>query len=174
MSASSSPFDPRDPSPQVLITRVFNASREAVFKAWTDPASLSRWYAPVGCAVRFLKLDVRTGGSYHSCISNPAFGECWCTGIYQEVTAPHRLVFTAVMANEKGEEISAAKAGHDARWPQQTTVTVTFTEEPGGKTKVTLHQTVSESLAKHTGAYPSWLQMLDRLETDVLNPHTAA
>ena len=48
-------------------------------------------------------------------------------------------------------------------WPAETVVTVTFAEE-AGQTKLTLHQTVSASLAQATGALPSWLQMLDRLE----------
>ncbi len=115
----------------------------------------------------FVQLDPRPGGGYHSCIHNPSFGDCWCTGVYQEVVAPERLVFTSLMANEKGEAVSSVQAGHDAQWPDETTTTVTFEEEPGGKTKVTLHQTVSETLAKQTGAYPSWLQMLDRLDAEV-------
>ena len=50
----------------------------------------------------------------------------------------------------------------DPDWPRETTVTVTSTEH-AGKTTMTLHQTVAESLAKRTGAYPSWLEMFDRL-----------
>lgn len=50
----------------------------------------------------------------------------------------------------------------DPDWPAETVVTVTFTEQHG-KTSLTLHQTVDKSLAKRTGAYPSWLNMLDNL-----------
>ena len=50
----------------------------------------------------------------------------------------------------------------DPDWPLETVVTVTFVPK-GSRTVLTLHQTVSESLAKRTGAHPSWLQMFDRL-----------
>jgi hypothetical protein len=52
----------------------------------------------------------------------------------------------------------------DAAWPGETLVTVTFSEEHG-KTKLQLRQTVSQALAQKTGAYPSWLEMLDNMRT---------
>jgi uncharacterized protein YndB with AHSA1/START domain len=146
----------------VFITRVFDAPPELVFSAWTDPAHLSQWYAPHGCTVHFNHIDVRPGGSFHLCIRNPKFHDCWCTGVYKEVSPPVKLVYTLAIADEKGNPVQPAEVGMDPAWPAETTVTVTFTKLQG-KTKVTLHQTVSEALAKHTGAHPSWLQMLDRL-----------
>jgi uncharacterized protein YndB with AHSA1/START domain len=149
-------------SDQVVISRVFDAGRELVFRAWTQPELLQRWYAPLGCTVRFIKLDVRPGGTFHSCIQNPDFPDCWCIGVYQEVVVPERLVFTMVVADAQGNAAEPAAVGMDPDWPRETVVTVTFVEHEG-KTTVTLQQTVSESLAKRTGAYPSWLDMLDRL-----------
>jgi hypothetical protein len=55
-----------------------------------------------------------------------------------------------------------------SEWPRETIVTVTFVEL-GGKTKLTLHQTVLESIAKRTGAHPSWIEMLDRLAENLAN-----
>jgi uncharacterized protein YndB with AHSA1/START domain len=149
-------------SDQVVISRVFDAGRELVFRAWTQPELLQRWYAPQGCTVRFIKLDVRPGGTFHSCIQNPDFPDCWCIGVYQEVVVPERLVFTMVVADAQGNAAEPAAVGMDPDWPRETVVTVTFVEHEG-KTTVTLQHTVSESLAKRTGAYPSWLDMLDRL-----------
>jgi uncharacterized protein YndB with AHSA1/START domain len=148
---------------QVHITRVFDAPREMVFKAWTDPEQLLRWYAPTGCSIRFPKIDVKTGGSFLSCILIPNGKECWCKGIYHEVVFPERIVHTMCISDEHGKLLSAEEAGMDPEWPEETTLTITF-EELGGKTKVTLDQTVSESLAKRTGAYPSWIIMFDRLD----------
>ena len=54
----------------------------------------------------------------------------------------------------------------DPEWPRETVVTVTFAERDG-RTTVTLHQTVSEALAKRTGAHPSWIQMMGRLAEDL-------
>lgn len=150
----------------VFITRTFDAPRELVFKAWTDPEQLVRWFAPNGCTIHFSWIDVRPGGGFHSCISNPTFGDCWCRGVYREIVVPERLVYTLAIADEQGNLVAPATVGHDPDWPAETTLTVTF-EELSGKTKLSLHQTVSEALAKRTGAYPSWLQMLDRLDENL-------
>jgi len=149
--------------PLVHITRVFDAPRELVFRAWTDPEQLVRWFAPQGCTFSFAKVDVRPGGSYHSCIRTPDGHDCWCKGAYREIVEPERIVYTMAIADEQGNSVGPTDVGMDPEWPRETILTVTF-EDLGGKTRLTLHQTVPESLAKRTGAHPSWLQMLDRLE----------
>ena len=148
---------------EVLITRTFDAPRELVFRAWTDPALLAAWYAPHGCSIAFRQLDVRAGGAFHSVIRTPDGKDCWCRGIYAELVEPERIVYTMAVADADGNLITPVEAGMDPEWPRETTVTVTFAEQDG-RTTLTLHQTVSETIAKRTGAYPSWLQMLDRLE----------
>lgn len=160
-----SPQKPTGPGndTEVLIQRVIKAPRESVFNAWTQPALLLKWYAPTGCTISFPQIDVRPGGEYHSCIHIPAHKDCWCVGRYAEVVAHERIVFTMAVADEHGNRISATDAGMDPDWPAETTVTVTL-EDADGHTRLTLHQTVSEALAKRTGAHPSWLIMLDGLE----------
>jgi uncharacterized protein YndB with AHSA1/START domain len=147
---------------EVLITRLFDAPRELVFDAWTDPQQLARWYAPHGCEIEFRALDPRPGGTFHSCIRTPDGHRCWCRGVYRTVNRPVQIVMTMVVSNEKGETVEPAAAGMDPDWPGETVVTVTLVEKQG-RTMLTLHQTVSESLAKRTGAHPGWLEMLDRL-----------
>lgn len=151
---------------EVHIMRLVAAPREQVFKAWTDPASLARWFAPHGCTIHFASIDVRQGGGFHSCINNPKFGACWCKGAYHELVAPERIVFSMSIADEQGNLVEPQSAGHDGAWPATTVVTVTFAEQ-AGKTLLTLRQNVSEALAKKTGAHPSWLEMLDRLAGEV-------
>ena len=151
---------------EVLITRVFDAPRALVFAAWTDPEHLQRWFAPRGCTVQFCRIDIRPGGTFHSCIRTPNGHNCWCVGTYRAVVVPERIVFTMAVADEKGDLVAPAAVGMDPDWPRETVVTVTFAERDG-KTTVTLRQTVSEALAKRTGAHPSWLDMLDRLAEDL-------
>lgn len=150
-------------SSDVFIEQTFNASAERVFNAWTDPAKLMQWYAPDGCTIYFKKIDIQTGGQFHSCISNPEFGDCWCIGEYKTVLPNTKLVFTMINADEDGNPIDPAEIGMDPNWPGETLTTVTFIEE-NGKTKLQLHQTVAQELAKKTGAYPSWLQMLNKMQ----------
>jgi uncharacterized protein YndB with AHSA1/START domain len=150
----------------LVITRTFDATREQVFDMWTNRERLEHWYAPSGCTISFPKLDVRQGGQFHSCIRTPDGHDCWCVGVYQDIVWPERLVFTLASADALGNRVAPEDAGMHPDWPAEMIVTVTFTEQ-NGKTVMTLHQTVPEALAKATGAYPSWISMLDRLETEI-------
>lgn len=147
---------------EVVITRVFDAPRELVFEAWTDPEHLMRWFAPKGCTTHFSKMEFRQGGVFHSCIRNPRVHDCWCKGVYREIVVPERIVYTLAVSDENGNSVEPVDVGMDLDWPRETIVTVTFAEHEG-RTKLTLHQTVLESVAKRTGAHPSWIEMLDRL-----------
>lgn len=148
---------------EVFIEETFHASIERVFNAWTDPGKLLQWYAPAGCTIRFKTLNIVTGGKFHSCISNPVHGDCWCIGEYLEVQPYIRIVFTLINADENGQPINPTTIGMDADWPGETVVTVTFSEVEKGITRLQLKQSVSQDLAKKTGAYPSWLQMLEKM-----------
>lgn len=154
------PTPPDDP--HVRIERAFPFPREAVFDAWTTPALLARWFAPKGCSFELLRAELRAGGGFHACVRNGSF-VCWTVADFVEVTRPERIVFLWRLADESGAPASARSQGHHHDWPDETQVTVTFAARPGG-TLVTLEQTVSEALAKQTGAYPSWLEQLDHLE----------
>ncbi|MCF3108160.1 SRPBCC domain-containing protein [Niabella sp. CC-SYL272] len=149
-------------SQEVWITHVFNADPQTVFRAWTDPNQLAQWYAPDGCTITFKKADIRKGGHYHSCIHHPVHGDCWCKGTYLEMEAPRKLVFTAEVTDAQGNDIDPVTAGMPADWPAKTTVTLEF-KPLGTQTEMILHQTVAASLAKATGAFPSWIEMFNRL-----------
>ncbi|GGG79336.1 activator of HSP90 ATPase [Parapedobacter pyrenivorans] len=147
---------------ELLITHLFDAPREIVFRAWTDPEKLKVWYAPDGCTIEYRHIEVSPGGSFHSCVHDPIYGDCWITGKYLEVSAPDKLVFTMVLSNELGNDVASADAGKPEDWPERLITTVTF-EPIKQQTKVTIHQTVLEEEAKKTGAYQSWLKMFNKL-----------
>lgn len=147
---------------ELLITHLFDAPREVVFGAWTNPEQLKHWYAPDGCTIEFTTIDTTQGGNFHSCIHDPVHGECWVKGAYLEVIPNQKLVFTMVMSDEAGNSVSSVDAGKTEDWPEAQITTVTF-ESIGQQTKVTIHQTVSEEEAKKTGAYQSWINMLSKL-----------
>jgi uncharacterized protein YndB with AHSA1/START domain len=152
--------------PEIHITRVFDAPRELVFRAWTDREHLLRWHAPRGCSLVIRELDFRPGGVFHYAIQIADGRECWCKGVYREIVEPERIVYTLARTDESGGDVDPRAVGMHPEWPAVTVVTLTF-EDLGGKTRLTLDQTVSEALARQTGAHPSWLQMLDRLAEDL-------
>lgn len=156
---------------EVLITRVFNAPRAVVFKAWAQPGHLEKWYAPKNCSIRIHSMDFRIGGAFHHTIKTPTGYTCTCKGVYHAIREPELIMYSLCFADAKGNIISPAAAGADPDWPHETTVTVTFTEHEG-KTTLRLQQTVSSALAQRTGAYPSWLEMLDLLD-ETIQPQSA-
>lgn len=85
---------PDDP-PVLKITRLLNATRQEVFAAWTDPASVQQWLCPEAAAVARVELDVRIGGAFR--IEMQVQDDYVIhTGSYREIQTPERLVFTWV------------------------------------------------------------------------------
>lgn len=146
---------------ELHITHLCDAPQAVVFKAWTDPEQLKHWYAPDGCTIDIIAMDVKEGGTFRTCIHNPQYGDCWCKGEYLEVIAPEKLVFSIYLTDADGNALDGS--GKDENWPGIILTTVVFTAL-GDKCSFTLHQTVNEELAKQTGAYQSWFQMFDNLD----------
>lgn len=152
-----------EPSGQELVlTRVIDAPRKAVFKAWTDQEQMANWWGPNGFTIPFGKIDLRPGGVIHYCMRSPEGRDYWGKGIYREINEPERLVFTDVFSDEKGNTVQPVEYGMSADWPAETLITVTF-DELDGRTELTLRQSVSESLAESSGARQGWAESLDRL-----------
>lgn len=149
-------------SKELFITHLFNAPRESVFRAWTDPELLKQWYAPDGCTIEFKSINVAVGGSFHSCIHDPVHGECWIKGEYSTVAFPEKMVFSMVLTDAEGSSVEALQAGKPEDWPKEILTIVTFTTV-GEQTELTIHQTVAEEDAKQTGAYQSWIKMFNKL-----------
>jgi uncharacterized protein YndB with AHSA1/START domain len=135
---------------ELVITRVFDAPRSLVFKAWTEPEHLVHWLGPQGFTGAIVKMDVRPGGAYRFHMRGPEGADLWRQGVYHEIVKPERLVFTYAWEDAEG------KLGHE------TLVTVTF-EEREGKTKLTLHQAVFESVTARDAHRGGWTSSLDRL-----------
>ncbi len=78
----------------LILKRTFNTSRERVFAAWTDPAILKRWFAPLPWTTTNAELDVRVGGASLIVMRSPEGKETPGYGVYLEVVKNERLVFT--------------------------------------------------------------------------------
>ena len=78
----------------LILKRTFNAPREKVFAAWTDPAILKQWFAPLPWTTTKVELDVRVGGASLVVMHSPEGKEFPGHGVYLEVAKNERLVFT--------------------------------------------------------------------------------
>lgn len=128
---------------ELTITRVFDAPRELVFEVWTNPDHLARWWGPTGFTATSATIRLAEGGQWRTCIRNDDGMELWARGVYHEIVAPERLVFSFSWEEPDGTP------GHD------TLVTVTFTDRDG-KTEMSFHQAVFptvESRDNHVGGW---------------------
>ena len=121
----------------LTITRVFDAPREPVWQAWTEPEHLRRWWGPKGFTSPVCRIDLRVGGAYLYCMRSPEGRDFWSTGVYREIVPLERLVCTDSFADEKGNVVPASHYGMSSDFPLELQVTVTF-EEHDGKTKLTV------------------------------------
>lgn len=135
---------------ELVITRIFDAPRSLVFKLWTQPEHLVRWWGPRDFTTPSATMDVRLGGAYRTCIRSPEGKDHWMRGIYREITPPERLVFTFAWEDEDGQP------------GPETLVTVIFAEHDG-KTKLTFHQAVFETVTARDEHEGGWTECLDRL-----------
>ena len=138
------------PEHELVITRIFDAPRSIVFKAWTDPAQLARWGGPKGMTFTIVKMDPRPGGAYTFRMSGSA-GDHRSQGVYRELVAPERIVFTTQWADADGNPVSPA-----------TILTLTF-EDHAGKTKLTLHQGGFDSAIERDNHGEGYRSTLERL-----------
>jgi uncharacterized protein YndB with AHSA1/START domain len=120
-----------------IITRVFNAPRKLVWRAWTERDRLMQWFGPKGFTMRVATLDFRPGGIFHYCLRTPDGGDMWGKFVYREIVAPEKIVLVNSFSDEKG---GITRHPMNPTWPREMLSTTTFTEQ-GGKTAVTLKWT---------------------------------
>jgi uncharacterized protein YndB with AHSA1/START domain len=157
----------KEQAEQMLITRVFDAPRDFVWKAWTECEHLMRWWGPKGFTTPFCKIDLRVGGVYHNCMRPPEGKDYWSTGVYREIVPLRRIVCTDSFADEEGNIVPATHYGMSADFPLEMLVTVTF-EEIERKTKLTLqHALGSVPASERDLCQQGWSESLDKLSGEL-------
>ena len=135
--------------PELLFTRVFDAPRSIVFRAWIEPERVAQWWGPQGFSVVFLEMDVQPGGAWRKCMRSPEGTDYWRRGVYREVVELERLVFTYISDDPHSDP------------DHETLVTVTFAEH-GTKTLVTFRQTGLESAVSRDSHQGGWTSCMER------------
>jgi uncharacterized protein YndB with AHSA1/START domain len=146
----------------VEITRIFDAPRELVWQAWTDPKHMMRWWGPKGFTSPACSIDLRVGGKYLFCMQAPDGQQIWSTGVYQEIVALTQLVYTDSFADAAGNRVPASYYGMGDEIPFEMTITVTF-EALDDKTKMTVqHEGLPPGeMSEMTAA--GWHESFDKL-----------
>lgn len=154
---SETNFDANDYD--VTIVRTFDAPRQRVWEAWTDPAQVAAWWGPAGFTVPRCEMDVRPGGTFRIDMGAPDGTVFPSEGVFDDVVEPEQLVLVA-----------GAVEDDDGGYMMEVRQTVTF-EARDGRTTLTLEARVVEAspdAAEHLeGMEEGWSQTLDKLEAFV-------
>lgn len=138
----------------LVMTRVFDAPRELVFRAWTDPEHLAQWWGPEGFTNPVCEFDARPGGAIRIHMRAPDGTVYPMTGVVREITPPKRLVFASAAVDQDGKHLLEALA------------TVRFAVQ-GDKTKLTLEirgvAVAPVAVQYLEGMEAGWTQSLVRL-----------
>jgi uncharacterized protein YndB with AHSA1/START domain len=154
---------------EFVITRIVDAPRSRVWKAWTDAKELKKWWGPKGFEVLSTKVDLRPGGIFHYHLRSPNGQDMWGKFVYREIVPEERLVFITSFSDENAGETRHPMAPD---WPRKMLSTVTFTEK-AGKTTVTVRWLPYEATEKEINTFEAgrdsmtggWTGTFERLDT---------
>jgi uncharacterized protein YndB with AHSA1/START domain/uncharacterized damage-inducible protein DinB len=157
----------------LVITRIFDAPRELVWRAWTDPQQMMRWWGPPTFTTPVCSMDLRVGGKYLYCMQSPEGQQFWSTGIYREIAPPELLVFTDSFADEQGNVVAASHYGMGDDFPLEMVVTVTL-EAIGDQTKMTLRHEGLPAGEMGDMTMEGWNGSFDKLADSLRQPDATA
>lgn len=156
-------------SKEFVISRVFDAPRDLLWRCFTEPERMSQWWGPKGVKLVKSQMDFRVGGTYHYGMQNPDGQLMWGRMIYREISPLERIVFINSFSDETG---GLGRHPLAPQWPLQMLSIFTFEDAPGGKTKFTVHWSPYEATAEEQAVFDAghdsmtmgWSGTLERLE----------
>jgi uncharacterized protein YndB with AHSA1/START domain len=168
MMTASNP-DTAAKSAEFVISRVFDAPRDLVWKAFTESERMKQWWGPKGFTVIASTMDLRPGGRYHYGLRAPNGSMMWGKFVFREVVPRERMVFISSFSDEAG---GTTRHPMNLAWPLEMLSTFSFEDQPGGKTRVTIrwqafHATAEEQQTfdtSHDSMRQGWGGTLEQLE----------
>ncbi len=148
---------------RMVVTRVFDAPRELVWKAWTEPKYVMQWWGPEGFTAPVCQMDFRVGGKSLCCMKSPDGQEFWNAIEYHEIVPHEKIVSSMYFADSEGNKIEPALLGieHEAI---EGAFDVTLFEDLGdGRTKLTYIGNEPMDSARNSGQLEGWNQILDKV-----------
>ncbi len=157
----------------IEITRVFDAPRELIWKAWTDPEMIKKWWGPEGFTAPNIKVDLTVGGKYIFAMKGPEGSEwdqvMYSAGTYKEIVPHEKIVVSDYFSDEEGNKLPPMTFGQQQDFPDEMTVTILFEELSDGKTKLSVNYPKPETEAQMNAMLASqmeegWKSSLNKLE----------
>src|ERR1700679_363040 len=114
--------------PLFTFSRTFTAPPESVWKVWTNPDLMAKWWGPKGFTTGTTKMDLRPGGEFHYSMFTPDGTEMWGKLIYRDIEPPKKLVYVTAFSDAKG---GITRHPFHPAWPLELLSTITFEEKNG-------------------------------------------
>lgn len=132
------------------ITRVFNAPRDTVYRAFTEIEQLKQWWGPKGFTMFHATLDLRPGGVFHYGLHTPTGQEMWGKWTYLEIRAPEYFSTITCFSDAAG---NIARAPFAPSWPLEQISDTAFTILPNGKCSVTMRGRAYKASDEETATF---------------------
>ncbi|HEX7042843.1 MAG TPA: SRPBCC domain-containing protein [Patescibacteria group bacterium] len=127
---------------KIIIEKIFNAPKNKVWEAWTDPELVKKWWGPEGFYAPSIKVDFKVGGKYIYAMHGPKGtqfdNDMYSAGVYKEIVPMEKLVVTDYFSDSEGNKLSPTEQGLPEGMPSEMTVTVLFEEIEENKTKLSI------------------------------------
>ena len=148
---------------RMVVTRVFDAPRELVWKAWTDPEYVMQWWGPKGFTAPFCEMDFRVGGKSLCCMKAPDGQEFWNAIEYHEIVLHEKIVYSMYFSDSKGYKVEPEEYGIEHESIDDARDVVLFEDLGNGQTKLTHIGNEPMESAKNSGQLEGWNQILDKI-----------
>ena len=148
---------------RMVVTRVFDAPRELVWKAWTDPKYVMQWWGPKGFTASVCKMDFRVGGTFLICTTTPDGQEFWHGGEYHEIVPLEKIVSSMYFSDAKGNKVEPAQLGIEHEAIEGANDVILFEDLGNGQTKLTFIGNEPMESAKNSGQLEGMNQVLDKV-----------
>jgi uncharacterized protein YndB with AHSA1/START domain len=148
---------------RLVITRVFDAPRALVWKAWTDPKYVMQWWGPKGFTAPSCEMDFRVGGKFLWCMRTPDGQEGWNGGEYHEIVLYEKIVYSMYFCDSKGNKVEPEDYGIELEAVDGAHDVVIFEDFGNGQTKLTFIGSETLENAKNTGQLEGWNEILDKV-----------
>lgn len=156
-----------DEKERMMVSRVFDAPRAVVWKAWTDPAYVMQWWGPKGFTAPVCKSDFRVGGKFLFCMRAPDGQEGWNGGEFHEIVPYQKIVFSMYFADSNGNKVDPAQYGIEHEAIEDARDMVIFEDSGNGRTKLTCIGNETMEDAKKSGQLECWNEILEKLDAVV-------
>ncbi len=147
---------------RMVVTRIFDAPRELVWKAWTDPEYVMQWWGPKGFTTPFCKMDFRVGGKFLCCMRTPDGQEFWNAGEYYEIVPHEKIVSSMYFSDPEGNKVEPAHYGIEHEAIDGARDVTTFEDLGNGRTRLTFIGNEPMENAINSGQVEGWNQILDK------------